>query len=73
MAESGKGRIRYVQGSPRDDLGFSALLIRPDGVVAWASERAGDRASDRVMFERAAARWFGSAETPAASAPAGRR
>lgn len=57
-AESWKGRIRYVPGSPRDDLGFSALLIRPDGVVAWASEHA----CDRVMFERAAARWFGSAE-----------
>lgn len=73
VAESGKGRIRYVQGSPRDDLGFSALLIRPDGVVAWAGERAGDRASDRVMFERAAARWFGGAETHAPSAPAARR
>ncbi|MFE9814765.1 FAD-dependent monooxygenase [Streptomyces sp. NBC_00236] len=55
-AQDRKGRVAYVPGSPRDGLGFSALLVRPDGVVAWASEHT----PDRVMFERAAARWFGS-------------
>lgn len=55
-AQDWKGRIAYAPGSPRDGLGFSALLIRPDGVVAWA----GEHAPDRVTFERAAARWFGS-------------
>lgn len=57
-AQDWKGRIAYAPGSPRDGLGFSALLIRPDGVVAWA----GEHAPDRVAFERAAARWFGGPE-----------
>lgn len=57
-ARDWKGRIAYAPGSPRDGLGFSALLIRPDGVVAWA----GEHAPDRVAFERAAARWFGGPE-----------
>ncbi|WP_326656789.1 FAD-dependent oxidoreductase [Streptomyces sp. NBC_00385] len=55
-AQGWKNRVAYVPGSPRDTLGFSALLIRPDGVVAWA----GEHAPDRATFERAAARWFGN-------------
>jgi 2-polyprenyl-6-methoxyphenol hydroxylase-like FAD-dependent oxidoreductase len=50
------GRIRYAAGQVRSDLGFRALLIRPDGVVAWADEHA----PDRDGFARAAARWFGN-------------
>ncbi|WP_446221976.1 aromatic-ring hydroxylase C-terminal domain-containing protein [Nocardia sp. IBHARD005] len=38
----------------RNDLGFRALLIRPDGFAAWA----GDAAPDRDEFARAAAHWF---------------
>ncbi|MFD8686579.1 FAD-dependent oxidoreductase [Streptomyces sp. NPDC059651] len=57
-ARSWKDRIRYVSGPPRDALGLTALLIRPDGVVAWADEHA----PDLVTFERAAARWFGGPE-----------
>lgn len=57
-AQDRKDHIAYVPGPPRDALGFSALLIRPDGVVAWASEHTPDRAA----FERAAARWFGRPE-----------
>jgi len=48
-------RIRYAAGPARHDLGLGAVLIRPDGTVAWA----GDRIPDRKSFERAAARWFG--------------
>ncbi|MFJ3202799.1 FAD-dependent oxidoreductase [Streptomyces sp. NPDC086989] len=50
-----EGRIRYVAGAARDDLGSGAVLVRPDGVVAWA----GDRHPDREAFEQAASRWFG--------------
>ncbi|MFI7132012.1 FAD-dependent monooxygenase [Nonomuraea sp. NPDC050153] len=55
-------RIRYAAGPARDDLGFGAVLVRPDGIVAWA----GDRTPDREAFERAAGHWFGS---PSSQAP----
>ncbi|MGR6912648.1 FAD-dependent monooxygenase [[Actinomadura] parvosata] len=58
-ALSWKGRIRYAGGPARDDLGFGALLVRPDGVVAWA----GGHDPDREAFQEAATRWFG-APTP---------
>jgi hypothetical protein len=41
-----------------DDLGFRALLIRPDGIVA----RADDDVPDPDTFAQAAAHWFGSPE-----------
>ncbi|WP_433683986.1 FAD-dependent oxidoreductase [Nocardia sp. CA-119907] len=51
-----ENRIQYSAGSVRNTLGSGAVLIRPDGIVAWA----GDRDPDREAFERAAGRWFGS-------------
>ncbi|CDR13594.1 FAD-dependent monooxygenase [Streptomyces iranensis] len=57
-AKGWEGRIRYTAGPVRNDLGFAALLIRPDGVVAWASEHT----PDRDAFEQAAAQWFGTPE-----------
>ncbi|GIF42736.1 FAD-dependent monooxygenase [Actinoplanes xinjiangensis] len=59
------GRIRYVSGPAEDDLGCGAVLVRPDGVVAWA----GDRHPDPAAFARAADRWFG----PRSAADAGGR
>ncbi|MFI6918475.1 FAD-dependent monooxygenase [Nonomuraea spiralis] len=55
-------RIRYASGPARDDLGLGAVLVRPDGVVAWAA----DGVPDRKAFERAAGRWFG---LPSSSKP----
>lgn len=49
-------RIKHVSGRAKDQLGLSAVLIRPDGVVAWAS----DGKPDRSALQKAAARWFGS-------------
>ncbi|GAA3598928.1 FAD-dependent monooxygenase [Nonomuraea rosea] len=49
-------RIRYAAGPASNDLGFGAVLVRPDGVVAWA----GDRDPDPAAFEQAAAHWFGN-------------
>ncbi|GAA2900912.1 FAD-dependent oxidoreductase [Actinoplanes cyaneus] len=48
-------RIDYVAGPARDDLGHGAVLVRPDGVVAWAD----GRSPDSDAFDRAARRWFG--------------
>ncbi|WP_371484132.1 FAD-dependent monooxygenase [Kitasatospora sp. NBC_00315] len=50
-----KDRIRYVPGPVADDLGFGALLIRPDGVVAWAE----GHAPGPETFQNAVTRWFG--------------
>ncbi|WNV85635.1 FAD-dependent oxidoreductase [Umezawaea sp. Da 62-37] len=50
-----ESRMRYAAGTARNDLGCGAVLVRPDGVIAWV----GDRDPDVEAFERAAHRWFG--------------
>lgn len=50
-------RIRCIQQPVEDALGLAAVLVRPDGVVAWAS----DRADDTDGLAAAATRWFGPA------------
>jgi 2-polyprenyl-6-methoxyphenol hydroxylase-like FAD-dependent oxidoreductase len=47
-------RVRYQSGKAMDDLGVSALLVRPDGVVAWAS----DTPANSAAVLQAAAPWF---------------
>ncbi|WP_114941537.1 FAD-dependent monooxygenase [Mucilaginibacter endophyticus] len=47
-------QISYISGSAKEQLGLSALLIRPDGIIAWAS----DQASDLNGLHEAADRWF---------------
>ena len=41
-ADRWPGRMTYAAGEPLDRLGLGAALVRPDGVVAWASDTAGD-------------------------------
>lgn len=48
-------RIGYVAAQAKDRLGLSAVLLRPDGVVAWA----GEDGADLEGAARAATRWFG--------------
>jgi len=55
LAGRWRGRIAYVASDVRDRLGLSALLVRPDGVVAWAA----DAAADPDQVAQAASRWFG--------------
>ena len=52
-------RVRYVASDAEDRLGLSAVLVRPDGFVAWAS----DTAANPEEVARAAARWFARGES----------
>jgi 2-polyprenyl-6-methoxyphenol hydroxylase-like FAD-dependent oxidoreductase len=47
-------RVRYVASDVTDRLGLCALLVRPDGFVAWAS----DTTPIPEEVRRAAARWW---------------
>lgn len=48
-------RITYVARDAKDRLGLSAVLVRPDGFVAWVSEAA----PSSEEAGQAASRWFG--------------
>jgi 2-polyprenyl-6-methoxyphenol hydroxylase-like FAD-dependent oxidoreductase len=58
LASRWNGRIRYVASDVKDRLGLSAVLLRPDGFVAWA----GEAALDQEEASQAASRWFGEPE-----------
>ena len=54
LASAYGDRMKYVSGRAKEQLGVSALLIRPDGIIAWAS----DSNADCSELHKAAARWF---------------
>ena len=47
-------QIKYVSGPAKEQSGLSAALIRPDGMIAWAS----DNDPDCSELQKAAARWL---------------
>ncbi|HEY4110783.1 FAD-dependent monooxygenase [Puia sp.] len=47
-------RIKYVSGQAKEQLGLTAVLIRPDGFVVWATEQDPDPGEAK----KAAAAWF---------------
>jgi len=47
-------RIKYVSGRAKEPFGLSAVLIRPDGMIAWASENDPDHSE----LQNAAAHWL---------------
>jgi 2-polyprenyl-6-methoxyphenol hydroxylase-like FAD-dependent oxidoreductase len=53
-------RIKYISGRAKEQLGVSAVLIRPDGIIAWAS----DNDPDYSEFQKVAARWFVGNDNP---------
>jgi 2-polyprenyl-6-methoxyphenol hydroxylase-like FAD-dependent oxidoreductase len=65
LASRWGNRITYVAGEPKDRskdrLGLSAVLVRPDGCVAWA----GEATPDLEEASRATSRWFGEPEAVA--------
>jgi len=58
LAARWDGRIACVDCDARDRLGLSAVLVRPDGVVAWAVEGA----PDPEDAAQATVRWFGQTQ-----------
>jgi 2-polyprenyl-6-methoxyphenol hydroxylase-like FAD-dependent oxidoreductase len=55
LASRWDGRIMYVASDVKDRLGLSAVLLRPDGFVAWAAQAA----FNHEEVSQAASRWFG--------------
>jgi 2-polyprenyl-6-methoxyphenol hydroxylase-like FAD-dependent oxidoreductase len=47
-------RVKHIASDAKDRLGLSAVLVRPDGFVAWAS----DTAPNPDEVKRAVARWI---------------
>jgi 2-polyprenyl-6-methoxyphenol hydroxylase-like FAD-dependent oxidoreductase len=58
-------QVRYVASDAKERLGVSALLVRPDGFVAWAS----DGVPSAEDLERVAARWFVARDQTALTLP----
>jgi 2-polyprenyl-6-methoxyphenol hydroxylase-like FAD-dependent oxidoreductase len=54
-------RILYVASDVKDRLDSSAVLVRPDGCVAWAGEAC---SNDAAALAQAAGRWFGEPGQP---------
>ncbi len=53
-AQGYEASLRYISLKVKDTQGLSALLVRPDGIVAWAT----DTVPDNVALEQAAGVWF---------------
>jgi hypothetical protein len=47
-------QLLYVSGRAKVQLGLRAVLVRPDGFVAWAANQVPDGAE----FQAAAVHWF---------------
>ena len=67
LADGYRSHLKYVPGRAKERAGLSAVLVRPDGCVAWAA----DHNPDGRALQRAAARWFvgDDAQTPPAPHP----
>jgi 2-polyprenyl-6-methoxyphenol hydroxylase-like FAD-dependent oxidoreductase len=55
LQQSRENRLIYVPTKAKNNLGLTALLARPDGFVAWASDREPDAPSAAAAIEQ----WFG--------------
>jgi 2-polyprenyl-6-methoxyphenol hydroxylase-like FAD-dependent oxidoreductase len=58
LASKFGNQLKYVASRAKEQAGLSAVLIRPDGFVAWAA----DYAPDYRALQQAAARWFAGAD-----------
>ncbi len=56
LGQTRKDRLKYIFTKVKDDQGLTAVLIRPDGFVAWATASE----PDPVAAEESVARWLGT-------------
>jgi 2-polyprenyl-6-methoxyphenol hydroxylase-like FAD-dependent oxidoreductase len=56
LASEYRDRFKFVSGRAKEQLGLSAVLIRPDGFVAWAC----DNEPNEQVIRQAVALWFGT-------------
>lgn len=54
LASEYSDQIKYVSGRAKQQLGLTAVLIRPDGIIAWAS----GSDPDFDELQKALAQWF---------------
>ena len=57
LCEGRQDRLWYVRSHAKDEKGLAALLVRPDGFVAWAT----DAKLEKAGAEQSVKRWFGDA------------
>ncbi|MCS3473032.1 pentachlorophenol monooxygenase [Pseudomonas sp. JUb42] len=55
-SERWRDHIDYIESVAQNSLGLSAMLVRPDGFVAWAA----DGEPDFGGFDQAISQWFGA-------------
>ena len=58
LASRRRDRLIYVATDAQDRPGLRAVLVRPDGFIAWACEDA----PDKNALVHALSRWFGEPE-----------
>jgi 2-polyprenyl-6-methoxyphenol hydroxylase-like FAD-dependent oxidoreductase len=56
LGEMRKERIKYASTKAKDSKGLTAVFVRPDGFVAWATESK----PDAIAAEASVKRWFGA-------------
>jgi hypothetical protein len=56
-------QIKYVSGSPKDRLAVSTVLIRPDGMIAWACDNDQRTAKGCSSLDQALKEVFGAGKT----------
>jgi len=54
LADRYAAQLKYVSGMAKDQLGLTAALIRPDGIIAWAA----DSKPDYNELKKAIDLWF---------------
>jgi 2-polyprenyl-6-methoxyphenol hydroxylase-like FAD-dependent oxidoreductase len=58
LSQRWSGRLNYIVATAKDTKGLAALLVRPDGFVAWAADE--NTEPDLAELEKTLSRWFGN-------------